>query len=257
MKYIFVVLCAMLTNNVHVYNVNQIRFSEKSLTVDDTLIQRKIAGSYATDFTRNETAGITFYNESISFKFGTDSFYFWRSVNINGKGTYAINSDNTLILKFENTKLKKQINSIFRVKNDTAAVPPGKLRIAVNFLYSNGAVTPATVKVYSAAGKELVSASTIRLDHLYVNSEDFPLTIKGYLLQCKPVSLKLEKKGSYLVDLIFEPAENELICNGESWVYKIARLSSNLLELQRTDDFFEIEPKKQFKKYVYISYARM
>jgi hypothetical protein len=232
-------------------NENKAQNSGKSPIKKDTLYQNKIGGVYGTDFL--VTASVSYYGQSISFKYNSDSFYYWKTPNINGKGVYQI-KDDKLYLNFENTKLRSKLESEYRLS--TTNTDGQHNRISVNSFYITDTTKPtyATIKIISASGKELLNAQ--RVKQFSPDVSDYPITITGFLLQCYPIKFTLSSPDNYDIRLLFQPEGDEVICNGETWTFDIRIVSHDLIQLHRLDDFEE-NSKRIFKTFVFTSYRRM
>lgn len=216
--------------------------------------QNKIGGTYAADIV--DFAGGRSYSTAITFKYNNDTFFYWHGAGYGektGKGTYKIEG-NKLYLKFENTKAQKPLKS-------TAIVSPVPNRpISENKEISFNSFDPNGKEEYSSS-VIIKTASGINDTLTIVNNPlvktyktiDFPLTIKGLLAACMPVNFRIDRPASYNVKVNFQPFTDEMICNGEVWVYNIIELKHDEMILKEIKD---METVSDPQKFIFISYSK-
>lgn len=225
----------------------------------DTLLQKRIGGIYATDFTKFEYAGTVAYSKSLSFKYGLDSFYYWQSSKLTGKGTYRINDDNTLTLFFENTKQHASLASRYVINDNNVPTADGssKRRISLNFYDTEKHPMGASVKILSRTGKELLFTGASEVRKFEIDTADFPIRIKSILIESVPIFFTIAQPKNFHADLYFQANSGSTLCNGEIWNYEIIHLTHDLIELKKTGDEYFLKEEQQPKKFKFVSYIRM
>lgn len=218
--------------------------------------QNILAGTYATDFL--DVRGIRFYNNSISFVYGKDSFYYWSDYNHSqqqGKGTYQIEGKK-LYLQFENTKQQKPLVSEVEILPfDSSLVISGKSEFFFSAFYKKSeTLSGASLEIKTGSGRKAIYSILNNPQTISFKSSDFPLSVKGFNAECKPVYFKIDKPGNYKIALFFQPFANEQICNGEKWVYDIGSITWEKIIMKQVRD--ENMDNKNFKPFIFISYKR-
>ncbi|MDI3318489.1 hypothetical protein [Pinibacter soli] len=218
-------------------------------------LQNKIGGTYVGSLdTEKDT---TYFYESITFKYGTDSFFYWNNSKwlIDqtagfGKGTYKI-SGKKLYLNFENSDVVPALKTRVNIIKQKSSRDSNKI-ITVQGMDSSGL---KAINYISAVllNKNRDTVYRHSLDshggqHTFMlKDSDFPVTGQAIYIGCKPCSFTIEKSESYNVNICFQPYQYAELCNGEKWEYDILDFpfsaGATFLEVRLSGEFPASHPK--------------
>jgi hypothetical protein len=217
-------------------------------------LQGKLGGTYASEFM--VSVGVTYYGESITFKYSTDSFYYWHIKNGSGKGRYEIKGEN-LFLNFE---MSDSLPKTYQIKHSLPIVKDfGTISIATHYDSVNikRPLSGVTIEIINKLNKTVFLKST-GAKMVKIVASDFPITIRGYCLGYVPINFKLNEIKDYEVDLYFVDASKYKLNHGEKMEYIIGEFVREFICLRKKGDLDARSNKdKENKKFVFISYRRM
>lgn len=214
----------------------------------------KFGGTYVSEFL--STAGAVYYGESITFKFETDSFFYWHVKNGSGQGRYKFVND-TLVLNFSGSRI---LPSNFKVipfeakRKDSCS-----LEVHTNYDSSGHStrLLGVTIEVSNKDNKVIYSKS-LNNSRFKIGFSEFPITLNAYCLGFQPVSLVLANQNDYNIVMNMLDSRNFTLNHGETIKYFIHSFEKYSIVMSEIDYFNGSSSKsKSIKKFMFSSYKRM